>query len=136
MKQLFLCDFENETNKCLIDRIVDEYKVDKEEVTKYHILIAYQSEGDWGCDSSSWFLLKDNDENLFEVSGGHCSCYGFEGQWEPQESSWAYLLSDKFYFNSGGYDDQRDLSKELIAKFIKENAPKRKRSKLNDKSVV
>ena len=24
---------------------------------------------------------------LYEVNGGHCSCYGLEDQWEPEETS-------------------------------------------------
>lgn len=30
-----------------------------------------------------------------EAHGSHCSCYGFEGQWSPSDSSYTYLLSDK-----------------------------------------
>lgn len=26
-----------------------------------------------------------NDGKFFTVSGGHCSCYGLEDQWEPEE---------------------------------------------------
>jgi hypothetical protein len=25
---------------------------------------------------------------LYEVNGSHCSCYGLEGQWEPEVTSW------------------------------------------------
>jgi hypothetical protein len=28
---------------------------------------------------------------LYEVHGSHCSCYGLEGQWEPEETSWAAI---------------------------------------------
>ena len=28
---------------------------------------------------------------LFEVCGSHCSCYGLEGQWAPEETSWEAL---------------------------------------------
>lgn len=24
-------------------------------------------------------------EKIYEVNGSHCSCYGLEGQWEPEE---------------------------------------------------
>jgi hypothetical protein len=26
-------------------------------------------------------------EKLYEVNGSHCSCYGLEGQWKPEETS-------------------------------------------------
>lgn len=33
------------------------------------------------------FILFRKDGKLYEVNGGHCSCYGLEGQWEPEETS-------------------------------------------------
>jgi len=29
---------------------------------------------------------------LYEVNGSHCSCYGLEGQWSPEENDLAALL--------------------------------------------
>lgn len=29
---------------------------------------------------------------LYEVNGSHCSCYGLEGQWEPEETTVKALL--------------------------------------------
>lgn len=37
--------------------------------------------------SGEAFVLFEKDGNLFEVNGSHCSCYGLEGQWEPEETS-------------------------------------------------
>lgn len=31
------------------------------------------------------------DGELFEVNGGHCSCYGLEDQWEPEQTNVAAL---------------------------------------------
>lgn len=31
------------------------------------------------------FVLFRRDGKLFEVNGSHCSCYGLEGQWDPEE---------------------------------------------------
>lgn len=33
------------------------------------------------------FVLFRKDGQLFEVNGGHCSCYGLEGQWKPEETT-------------------------------------------------
>lgn len=38
--------------------------------------------------SGSAIVIFERDGKLFEVNGGHCSCYGLEGQWEPEETSW------------------------------------------------
>lgn len=35
---------------------------------------------------SAWVLFR-KDGKLFEVNGGHCSCYGLEDQWVPEETS-------------------------------------------------
>jgi hypothetical protein len=37
--------------------------------------------------SGDAFMLFKKDEKIFEVSGGHCSCYGLEGQWKPEETT-------------------------------------------------
>jgi hypothetical protein len=41
-------------------------------------------------DGRAWVLFH-KDGQLFEVDGGHCSCYGLEGQWEPEATSWKAL---------------------------------------------
>ena len=35
--------------------------------------------------SGAAIVIFEQSEKLYEVNGGHCSCYGLEGQWEPQE---------------------------------------------------
>ncbi len=42
--------------------------------------------------SGSAFVLYRKDGQLFEVNGGHCSCYGLEGQWEPESTTKQALL--------------------------------------------
>lgn len=49
-----------------------------------NILLASYSYQDYSGDA---FVLFERDGKLFEVNGGHCSCYGLEGQWEPEEAS-------------------------------------------------
>lgn len=34
----------------------------------------------------AWVLFR-KDRKLYEVNGSHCSCYGLEGQWDPEEVS-------------------------------------------------
>lgn len=42
---------------------------------------------DYECGNyEGWaFVLFEQDGKLYEVNGSHCSCYGLEGQWEPDE---------------------------------------------------
>lgn len=45
----------------------------------------------WYCyeyySGSAYVLFKNTEGKLFEVHGSHCSCYGLEGQWEPEETN-------------------------------------------------
>jgi len=38
------------------------------------------------------FVLFRQNGKLYEVNGGHCSCYGLEGQWDPEETTKEALL--------------------------------------------
>lgn len=41
----------------------------------------------------SAFVIFEKDGKVFEVNGSHCSCYGLEGQWEPEETTVEALLA-------------------------------------------
>lgn len=45
------------------------------------ILASYSYE----CYSGEAFVLFEEDGKLYEVNGSHCSCYGLEDQWTPEE---------------------------------------------------
>jgi len=58
------------------------------------------------------FVLFRKDGKLYEVNGSHCSCFGLEGQWEPEEVT---VESIKLRCKEGrvGWGYERDLE-ELI----------------------
>lgn len=62
--------------------IANEFGTTIDDINEYHVLYAwydYQSyEGD-----AYLLLIKNN--KIYEVTAGHCSCYGLEGQFEPEE---------------------------------------------------
>lgn len=117
---LFLADVKGLTEEEIKEGIVISYETSAKNVNKYDIIIAYQSVGDYGCDSSSFFLLRNKKtKKLYENHGSHCSCYGFEGQWKPELTTIEYLHSDKFGLSCGGYDDEETENKKLVKKFIK-----------------
>lgn len=43
----------------------------------------------YGTDNYSGdaFVLFEKGGKLFEVNGSHCSCYGLEDQWQPEETT-------------------------------------------------
>lgn len=47
-----------------------------------NIIFASYSYANYSGDA--WVLF-EQDGKLYEVNGSHCSCYGLEGQWEPEE---------------------------------------------------
>lgn len=51
------------------------------------------------------FVLFRHDGGLFEVNGSHCSCYGLEGQWDPEPTSVdaLHLILDEGTKFSGGF---------------------------------
>lgn len=87
-----------------------EREFQEPEVLDYDILLAYYHNEDYGCDGSA-YVLAMKDGKLFEVEGGHCSCYGLEGQWKPSEVSVAYLL---MRLERGGFPVDCDLVRQVI----------------------
>lgn len=62
-------------NKEKATRLIKEWKGKK-------VLFASYSYQDYSGDA---FVLFCENGKLFEVNGSHCSCYGLEGQWTPEE---------------------------------------------------
>jgi len=64
--------------------IAGDFQIDIKALSDVNIIVAWYSYEDY---SGSAFVLFEQGGQLFEVNGGHCSCYGLEGQWEPEETS-------------------------------------------------
>ncbi len=81
----------------------------KEYLKECKILLAWYGMGDY---EGSAFVLFEKDGELYEVNGSHCSCYGLEGQWDPEKTSVAELrhritegrLGQDGYFTGGVFD--------------------------------
>jgi len=71
-------DFEDEQD------VLGAFQEDADALQGAFILYAtYDIDGYEG----SAFVLFERDGQLYEVHGSHCSCYGLEGQWEPEETT-------------------------------------------------
>ena len=66
------------------------------------------------CYDGDAFVLFLRDGKLFEVNAYHCSCYGFEGQWEPELTTAQDL---RFRLSKGtlgtSYNDQDVFASKL-----------------------
>jgi hypothetical protein len=62
-----------------------ERKAKMERAIKEHEMenVLFASYGYQDYSGDAWVLF-EKDGQLYEVNGGHCSCYGLEGQWEPE----------------------------------------------------
>lgn len=122
MKLLALEDLVNQTEEQIFAHLVNEWSA-PDDISKTHtLLVAYESVGDYGCDSAGWYLLREKKSRaLFEVSGSHCSCYGFEGQFSLEPTSKEYLRSERFSISCGGYDNCADSNRKAIKDWLKSN---------------
>lgn len=122
---LTLSDLKGLTQEQILNHLLEQYadsEQDEALLKKLEVLIAYESVGAWGCDSSSFFLVKDEQGNLFEIHGSHCSCHGFEGQLNLEETSIEALKfrihnAGTVYY-SGGYDDDSEDNQEAVRNYI------------------
>jgi hypothetical protein len=102
------------TNFASVEDIARNYEgKSAEDLAGATVLIAWYGYGDY-CGSS--FVLYEKDGKLYEVNASHCSCYGLEGQWEPEETSWAALAMRQFYGDGcEGGKEAIEAMKALIA---------------------
>lgn len=132
-----LGDLKEMDEKSIIEHLAKEYTGEQyvrakeseineamEKLKEYSVLVAYESVGDYGCDSSSFFLLKHNETGeLYEIHGSHCSCYGFEGQLDLEKTTIEALKhrvnKGNGVFNCGGYDDNGNKNQKIVNEYIK-----------------
>lgn len=100
-----------------IEDLIGEFNdYDDKDYSKYEgieILLAYYLYEDY---EGTAFVLFKKDGVLYEVNGSHCSCYGLEGQWGPEETTVEALkhrisVDEEFGKEYGGGNTFR---KELI----------------------
>ncbi len=74
-----------------------------EEYGDIDILLASYSYENYSGDA---FVLFRKDNVLYEVNGSHCSCYGLENQWSPEETSIVELRHrlDKGHLGNASYN--------------------------------
>ena len=83
------------------------------------VIPAYESVADSGEYAESFFLLKRNyDGALFEVHGSHCSCYGFEGQLDLEETNSAALKYRAINGHLLGGFDEFEKDEDIIKDYI------------------
>lgn len=68
--------------------IIEEFNLNHGDLDGKTILLADYTYEDYSGDA---LVIYEEGGKLYEVNGGHCSCYGLEGQWSPEETTWEAL---------------------------------------------
>lgn len=68
--------------------MMHQFQITSEQLDGVEILYACYNGGYEG----NAHVIFRKDGKLYEVNGSHCSCYGLEGQWEPEETTVKALL--------------------------------------------
>ena len=91
--------------------MMEDFEEDSEKWKDIEVIYAIYS---YGCYEGDAFVLFKRDGKLYEVNAGHCSCYGLERQWEPEETSIEELRHrmDKGQLGRNYYDGD-DFAGEL-----------------------
>lgn len=75
--------------------------LEKEDYRDIDVLLASYHTG--GYEGDAFVLFKKNGK-LFEVHGSHCSCYGLERQWQPEETT-VESIRHRLATGTLGYED-------------------------------
>lgn len=125
MNMLALCDFAGFTHDEVVRDLAEDFQ-SAGCMDGASCIVAYMSVGSFGCDSSAFIVFERNGE-IWEVNGSHCSCYGFEGQWEPElvNDVETICIRDDLAIAGGGYDDDRKHNASKIRQHLREYSAKR-----------
>lgn len=96
-----------------LDDVLREFCVVGHGYDKINVLLAIYTYEDY---DGSAFVLFEQDGVLYEVNGGHCSCYGLEDQWEPEKTSVEALrhrIEHGYFGGTYSYDYRNELQKVL-----------------------
>lgn len=115
---LALCDFagmDEDQIKLKIDEDFETSGLDPLD----EVIVAYMSVGAYGCDSDALIIYR-REGRLYEVNGSHCSCYGFEGQWDPELIGTLEEVVSRadWLLAGGGYDSDRTANAKAIREHL------------------
>lgn len=90
-----------------VEGVISNFNINASELSEATIIAATYTYEDYS--GSAWVVFRKNG-TLYEVNGSHCSCYGLEGQWKPEETSFEALQHRLQNGDLANYYDQEFLS--------------------------
>ena len=102
-----------------IDSVHANFGIPSETVKDEEVLYAYYG---YGCYCGSATVLFQRDGKLYEELSSHCSCYGLENTWSPEEVTWDQLAvrNLKWRFE----DDKDGEAYKALQDLINQHAPR------------
>lgn len=92
--------------------LIRDFDIDKSDLGGVDILFAYYSYENY---SGEAFVIFEKEGKLYEVNGGHCSCYGLEDQWSPEETTVEAIEAriDSDYTFNGCREELKEVLKNI-----------------------
>jgi len=90
MSKVYFEDWDREDGR---EQMMHDFQIAEKDLEGVEILYAVYTYEEY---AGSAFVLFRKDGKLYEVNGGHCSCYGLEGQWLPEETNVDAIRNWKF----------------------------------------
>lgn len=90
--------------------VQSEFKMEEPEPEE--VIIADYRPGDYCGDAD---VLYRNGDTYYYATGGHCSCYGLEGQWAPEPYTKETLLGQVERANYGFFKDEAETIRKALA---------------------
>lgn len=103
-----------------IEDIESVWSLESGSIRNINVLASEYTYENW---NGSAFVLYEEGGKLYVVHGSHCSCYGLEGQWDPEETTVEEIehqLENGYIYN--GYQTE---IREALSKFNKGKRVKR-----------
>lgn len=107
--------------------VISQFSAPSDALANANVLLAWY---EYESYSGSAMVIFEKDGKLWEVNGGHCSCNGLEGQWEPEETTWEALAMRDYSIYGG------PKANEFMSKVIAEHAVTAKRDESCTKDGV
>lgn len=122
MREVYVQNFKDN------DDIIIEYEAPKDALDGATVYLAWYGYGSYSGDS---LVIFEKNGVLYEVNGSHCSCYGLEGQWEPEVTSWEALGMRKL---EGSETDGEQEAGEILKALVAERPTTNPTKPLNNRS--
>ena len=111
MKTLWLADWEEAGFKGM----KLDFEIKGDEYDDINVIVGYYNYEDYEGDA---MVIYEHKDKLFTVYGSHCSCYGLEEQWWPEEITIDYLnhriLNGSFVYRN----DDDDIIKNRLKEYM------------------